>query len=363
MARARDSERNADRAFHAKKEEKEQEEEVEVVEIKKNTEQNDKHTVNNMENEGPEEEEEREIVIDREFLEGRRRVSTPSPFLRGPRPATSSRENEAESRSSEEPEILKDDELPGELTNLSEENAYSKTHIRKQKTVPRKSTPPPIVVTEDNTELNDENRIQDNLDLPRGVQDNNDRYAKSHIRLMKPKESGNRDYSKLTFKDIRAKIPVPKLKKLLSKHGFSVSDIFSKNVKALEIVDRAMRSKSYLKEEDENQISIPWPTTTIDLKPERKFEEDKREDSPRRIDWKNDKKSNRKSEEDVPRRKDRKSEKSKPKKSTVDIDAEIEAEAAEMDLKSLMKKISPMSLSEVLQEVSENKMVPPVSWF
>merc|ERR1719264_1535367 len=112
-----------------------------------------------------------------------------------------------------------------------------------------------------------------------------------------------------------------------------------------------MRSKSYLKEEDENQISIPWPTTTIDLKPERKFEEEKREDSPRRIDWKNDKKSNRKSEEDVPRRKDRKSEKAKPKKATVDIDAEIEAEAAEMDLKSLMKKISPMSLSEVLQEV------------
>ena len=35
------------------------------------------------------------------------------------------------------------------------------------------------------------------------------------------------------------------------------------------------------------------------------------------------------------------------------IDAEIEAEAAKMDLKSLMKKISPMSLSEVLQEVSE----------
>ena len=65
--------------------------------------------------------------------------------------------------------LLKDDELPGELTNLSEENAYSKTHIRKQKTVPRKSTPPPIVVTEDNTELNDENRIKDNLDLPRGV--------------------------------------------------------------------------------------------------------------------------------------------------------------------------------------------------
>ena len=38
---------------------------------------------------------------------------------------------------------------------------------------------------------------------------------------------------------------------------------------------------------------------------------------------------------------------------TADIDAEIEAEAAKMDLKSLMKKISPMSLSEVLQEVSE----------
>ena len=56
MARARDSERNADRAFHAKKEEKEQEEEVEVIEIKKNTEQNDKHTAYNMENEGPEEE-------------------------------------------------------------------------------------------------------------------------------------------------------------------------------------------------------------------------------------------------------------------------------------------------------------------
>ena len=357
VARARDSERNADRAFHAKKEEKEQEEEVEVVETKKDAEQNDKITANDMESDGLEEGEEREIVIDREFLEGRRRVSTQSPFLRGPRPATSRRENEAEPRSSEEPEILKDNELPSELTNLSEENAYSKTHIRKQKTVPRKSTPPPVVVTEDNTELNDENRIQDNLDLPRGVQDNNDRYAKSHIRLMKPKESGNRDYSKLTFKDIRAKIPVPKLKKLLSKHGFSVSDIFSKNVKALEIVDRAMRSKSYLKEEDENQISIPWPTTTIDLKPDRKFEEeDKREDSPRRIDWKNDKKPNRKSEvEDVPRRKDRKSEKSKPKKASIDIDAEIEAEAAEMDLKSLMKKISPMSLSEVLQEVSETK--------
>ena len=355
VARARDSERNADRAFHAKKEEKELEEEVKIAEMKKNAEKNEKDTVNDIESEGPEEEGEREIVIDREFLEGRRRVSTPSPFLRGPRPGTSRRENEAESRSSEEQDILKDDELLGELTNLSEENAYSKTHIRKQKTVPRKSTLPPIVVTEDNTKLNDENRIQDNLDLPRGVQDNNDRYAKSHIRLMKPKESGNRDYSKLTFKDIRAKIPVPKLKKLLSKHGFSVSDIFSKNVKALEIVDRAMRSKSYLKEEDENQISIPWPTTTIDLKPERKSEEDKREDSPRRIDWKNDKKSNRKSEEDDLRRKDRKSEKSKPKKATVDIDAEIEAEAAKMDLKSLMKKISPMSLSEVLQEVSENK--------
>ena len=350
VARARDSERNADRAFHAKKEEKEQDMEGEDEEMQKNTEKSDKDIDGKGETrEG--EEEEREIVIDREFLEGRRRVSTPSPFLRGPRPGTSRIEDEAESRRSEEQEIFKDedDELIGELTNLSEENAYSKTHIRKQKTVPRKSTPPPIVVTEDNTELNDENRIQDNLDLPRGVQDNNDRYAKSHIRLMKPKESANRDYSKLTFKDIRAKIPVPKLKKLLSKHGFSVSDIFSKNVKALEIVDRAMRSKSYLKEEDENQISIPWPATTIDLKPERKSEDEKREDSPRRIDWKNE----RNVEEDGTRRKERKKEKSKPKMATADIDAEIEAEAAKMDLKSLMKKISPMSLSEVLQEVSE----------
>ena len=345
VARARDSERNADRAFHAKKEEEEQDAEEGVVEIKKSTRKEPDN--NKGEEEEQEGEEEREIVIDREFLEGRRRVSTAAPFLRGPRPATSWRETEeVEEEDAEEAH----EELFGELTNLSEENAYSKTHIRKQKTVPRKSTLPPIVVTEAKTKANEENRIQENLDLPRGVQDNNDRYAKSHIRLMKPKES-NRDYSKLTFKDIRAKIPVPKLKKLLSKHGFSVSDIFSKNIKALEIVDRAMRSKSYLKEEDKNQISIPWPTTTIDLKPEDKeTEEDKREDSPRRIDWKSERKSD---NEDIPRRKDRKSEKSKAKKSAADIDAEIDAEAAKMDLKGLMKKISPMSLSEVLQEVSD----------
>ena len=99
-----------------------------------------------------------------------------------------------------------------------------------------------------------------------------------------------------------------------------------------------------------NSFSIPWPTTTIDLKPEDKeTEEDKREDSPRRIDWKSERKSD---NEDIPRRKDRKSEKSKAKKSAADIDAEIDAEAAKMDLKGLMKKISPMSLSEVLQEVS-----------
>ena len=91
MARARDSERNADRAFHAKKEEEEQQAEKGVVEIKKSTR---KEPGNNKGEEEQEGEEEREIVIDREFLEGRRRVSTAAPFLRGPRPATSWRETE-----------------------------------------------------------------------------------------------------------------------------------------------------------------------------------------------------------------------------------------------------------------------------
>lgn len=314
VARARDSERFADRALHAKLEEEEQEAKDVILFA---------HL--------PEiDEAENGVMMNRDLLAGRKRISTVSPFQRGPRPIPEEKPQRIQEKVSQGFQ----EDLSSAITNLSEQNTYSKTHIRKQKTVPRKVTEAPVKVNEVVTEIDDEERIKDNLDLPKGIQDNNDRYAKSHIKLLKTRDNGNKDYSKLTFKDIRGVIPVPKLKKLLAKNGFTISDIFSRKVDALAVVDKALRSKSYLKDDDDEPASKS-STREIDNETEEMNDrgEDKRKDSPRKIDWN--------------------SKKAKPKKvkPTVDIDAEIEKEAATMDMKSLMKKISPMSISEVLQEV------------
>merc|ERR1712083_885579 len=54
------------------------------------------------------------------------------------------------------------------------------------------------------------------------------------------------DYMHLKMADITIEIPLSKLKIILQKNGFSPSDIFNKNPEALEVVGKAMKSKSYL---------------------------------------------------------------------------------------------------------------------
>lgn len=359
ISRAKNSERNADRAFHAAKMEEEKEEIIEKT-YKVKIEEKDEN-----------EEKEIDVLINRElFAKGRNRVSTKAPFVR--KPAFNLEEKDIE-------EIDTYTSIPMEsdseiITNVSPENAYSKTHIGRLKTKPRMTAVPPVVSNDMIQDVNDENHIKDNIELGKGLQEDNDNYAKSHIRLLKSKNNGNKDYSKMTFKTIRAVIPVPKLKRLLTRNGYEISDIFNKNVKALEIVDKAMRSKSYLDEQtmediitdekpvskdeyvrkeesvsEDKSIRIPWPQVKKNKQmTQEKVEETKREDSPRRIDWKKEKTNTKVFTTKNHSAKDSSVQRAK---TVVDIDAEIEAEAATMDVKSLMKKISPMSLSEVLQEV------------
>jgi len=392
-----------------------------------------------------------------------------------------------------------EENLSGPLENLSEENAYSKTHIRKQKTKPRNSQPSLKEKEIENDIIIDKSSEKIEGTKLEGAKENN--YGKTFLNVLKTRDGGKIDYMHLKMADITKEIPLSKLKIILQKNGFSPSDIFNKNPQALEVVGKAMKSKSYMTEtethveeptedpyeglnikikewepsetfdftfgeekEDEKsqkqnmykddvvekissnkkEIKIPWPKRpksgdfksryesegvskeyknsfvpktkkdtendpptrrfslanrkkdlpkdekednerSISLKfPRRKtwgsrdkFDEeeqteddseepkDNRQEYPRRISWSNRGKEGKDEYEekrndlrkDAPKRswnnreEEETLEENDVSNSDSDIDAEIEAEASTMSFKSLVKKISPMSLSEVLSKV------------
>jgi len=393
------------------------------------------------------------------------------------------------------------------LENISKENAYSKTQMRTQKIRPRK--PEDSVKEKD---IKNDISIDEKIDGTKleGAKENN--YGKTFLNILKTRDGGKIDYMHLKMADITREIPMSKLKNLLNNNGFTPSDIFNKNPKALEVVGKAMKSKSYMNEQDvkvkdeitedpfeglnikvkewtpsdkvkvkeeitedpfegldikvkewtpsfnfgleteeeaetekedlnensivekisstKKEIKIPWPKrpTKKDFrsrynldknkggdddkysnsfvpqnkkeetdKPEEKYvrkdstrrswanrdketkddfdydekeEKDIRQEYPRRISWgnrgKDTKKFNRVENEEEEKEFNKESSKriswgnrgkvesaedNDVASSEADIDAEIEAEASTMSFKSLVKKISPMSLSEVLSKV------------
>jgi hypothetical protein len=161
--------------------------------------------------------------------------------------------------------------LSDPVENLSEENAYSKTHIRKQKTRPRN---PQLTLKEKEIEndiiIDEKNEKIEKIEGTKleGAKENN--YGKTFLNVLKTRDGGKIYYMHLKMADITKEIPLSKLKIILGNNGFSQSDIFNKNPKALEVVGKAMKSKSYLQELDmtvkEEQTEDPYKGLDIKIK-------------------------------------------------------------------------------------------------
>ena len=146
------------------------------------------------------------------------------------------------------------------LDNVLEENAYSKTHIRKQKIVPR--TQDSVEEEVDKPKVNKQPDDDIVLDGTKLVSNNGNNFGKTFLGSLKPIDGGKVDYMDLKMTDITKVLPVSKLSTLLKKHGFSVSDIFNRNSNALKIVGKAMKSVKSQNEPRKPLFSVSTPTTT-----------------------------------------------------------------------------------------------------
>ena len=233
---------------------------------------------------------------------------------------------------------------PGSLENLLKENEYSKTHIRLQKLRPRVDTK---LSSEKTATTTSTSSTEDNF------QEENT-YSKTTITRMKVKKTPKafKDYSAVSVRDITKKIPVSKINKLLKKHGYKVSDMFHKVPEVMEIVLKAVDDDDYLERE------LAEASMEFDSARRKEDQSDNEEDSVQessndnrfRMPW-----STRQSEEKTYEKKDDKKATSPVVTNEVEeessFDAKIEEEVNTMDLKSLMKRISPISIVEVLQKV------------
>ena len=84
-------------------------------------------------------------------------------------------------------------------------------------------------------------------------------YGKTFLNVLKTRDGGKVDYMHLKMADITKEIPLAKLKIILGENGFSPSDIFNKNPKALEVVGKAMKSKSLLVGEGGSEVAPKAP--------------------------------------------------------------------------------------------------------
>ena len=244
-------------------------------------------------------------------------------------------------------------ELPQaeDISNILDENEYSKTHIRLQKTKARERVKTFETIVKP-TVPSTATSISD-------VQEEN-RYSLTHISKLKTKKNSGapRDYSKVQVKDILKKMPVSKLTPLLRSGGFQVSDLFKKVPEALDLVFKAMGDDSFLEEqlsdsekykEDDEEIKM----AESESKKEEPLEVDKTDSDENKLKmpWpsrpKMERKSNSRSYQSS-REEDNANEVINTEEKD---DEDLRKEAQSMDVKSLMKKISPMSLSEVLQIV------------
>ena len=439
---ARDAERRADQAYNQKKLQENDEEKQESLSTK--TGPSDADNLRKWKKEmflGKQSQADRQgnenafeevttpkFQIDREFMQDRRRPATST---------TTTRPAESERPSYNYLPTMKP------LDNLQQGNAYAKTHLRNQK------------IKVDSNKAGDEldhfHRAEptplellpeEKLEGTKLISENGNNFGKTFFQSLKTRDGGKVDYMHLKMRDITKVIPINKLSSLLKKHGYTPSDIFNKNEKALEIAGKAMKNKNYFEEDFETKSVLSQSTTNSPRFEEEEKEEEFDDENPyeglnidivqwddvkdqisnddndngfkSRIDngikmpwpkrpkskpeisngikmpWPqraniekenidtNDGRRNNKAEKPSWSSKDRHTEERitsrkesprkinlatrKEKNSFVDkendvipayrkIDEEIEKEASSMDFKSLVKKISPMSLSEVLTNV------------
>ena len=251
------------------------------------------------------------------------------------------------------------------LGNLSDENEYSKTHLRLQKIRARTDSQKTVKVES----VTQPPSVMDTtiMDIT-GPEEN--RYSKTHITQMKTKKNNDKKtaYEDVHVKDIIKKIPVAKLNKLLKKSGFVVSDLFRKEPEALDIVLNAMKNNDFsggileseqdIEEPDESNVKQGTQSDrdedeNRDLEKEEKMADDV-EEGKIKIPWPKAKEGSSQimgdsQEDDSNRKTNYKKEKKilREKETEEALDKEVD----NMDVKSLMKSISPMSLSEVLQKV------------
>ena len=260
------------------------------------------------------------------------------------------------------------------LGNLSDENEYSKTHLRLQKIRARVDPKSPVKAeTVTLPALVDTTLI----DIS-GPEEN--RYSKTHMAQMKTKKNTDKKspYEDFHVKDIIKKIPVAKLNKLLKKSGFVVSDLFRKEPEAMDIVLDAMKNNDFSADSSESEEASEteiypkerqqYEETSDNEETESENPEDEEkligfgDESIIKIPWPKRKADSQlasgKVQDDSSPSKNQQETYRKPtdkkettftmdKKSELALDKEVDT----MDVKSLMKKISPMSLSEVLQKV------------
>ena len=248
--------------------------------------------------------------------------------------------------------VFSTSELPQaeDISNILEENEYSKTHIRLQKTKAREMVKTLETIVKP-TVPSTATSISD-------VQEEN-RYSLTHISKLKTKKNSGapRDYSKVQVKDILKKMPVSKLTPLLRSGGFQVSDLFKKVPEALDLVFKAMGDDSLLEEQlsdngKDGEENEERKMAESESQKEESLEADETDSENKlKMPWpsrpKMERKSNSRSYQ-LSREEDNANEVNNTEKKD---DEDLRKEAQSMDVKSLMKKISPMSLSEVLQIV------------
>ena len=241
------------------------------------------------------------------------------------------------------------------LQNLLAENEYSKTHIRLQKLRPREDKKPASesTVTQSSTSTTELQNIQEE-----------NRYSKTQISRMKIKKDQNipRDYSNIQIKDIIKQIPVSKLNTLLRKSGYKVSDMFKKVPEVMDLVMKAVEDESFL-ESQLAEASMAFDPVKEDIDKndnDEQFESEETKEDTVRMPWapRLNEESPNNNQRELANKNQRKSFNSNDKSvnennevTEDDFESKLEDEVKTMDLKSLMKKISPMSLSEVLQKV------------
>jgi len=438
---ARDAERRADQAYNQKKQQVNEEEKEETLSTVTGASDADnlrkwkKQLFIKQQPEGDSDAAQSEelttpkFVIDREFMQDRRRPTKVTTTFRPP----VSEERKEYSSYSYVPTMKP-------LDNLQEGNAYAKTHLRNQK-----------IKVESGEDVEQFQRAkpsavelslspEEKLEGTKLISENGNNFGKTFFQSLKTRDGGKVDYLHLTMTDITKVIPITKLRSLLKKQGYTPSDIFNKNAAALEIAGKAMKTKNYFEpqlpsepspsttstprtehkepeaEEDDpyaglnidivqwedikdnikedisasdngfksradngikmpwpkrpkikpeisNGIKMPWPQRGNNEKENVDSNEGRRITKPEKPSWQQ---KDRLSEERISSRKDSPRKinvaSRKEKNSYVDVendvipayknlDEEIEKEASSMDFKSLVKKISPMSLSEVLSNV------------